>query len=93
MAKEKRTVKQASKIKASPFKDYWSKYNYYTLYLGIGILIVGYFLMSQGPWDNPTSRSISPIIILVAYLIIIPLSIVFKLPKRFRREIDVSGKN
>jgi len=93
MPKEKRNVKQAGKIKTSPFKDYWNKYNYYTLYLGIGILIVGYFLMSQGPWDNPISRSISPIIILVAYLIVIPLSIIFKLPKRFRRETDVSGKN
>lgn len=93
MPKEKRNIKQVGKVKTSPFKDYWNKYNYYTLYLGIGILIVGYFLMSQGPWDNPTSRSISPIIILVAYLIVIPLSIIFKLPKRFRRETDVSGKN
>ena len=93
MAKEKRNIKQTSKMKTSPFKDYWDKYNYYTLYTGIGVLVIGYILMSKGPWDNPISRSVSPIILLAAYLIIIPLSIVFKLPKKFRRETDVSGKN
>lgn len=92
MAKQK-NIKQPSKAKTSPFRDHWNKYNYYTLYVGIGILLIGYFLMSQGPWDNPISRSISPIILLIAYLVIIPLSIVFKLPKKFNRNSDVSSKD
>lgn len=93
MSKEKRRVKQTNIVKLSPFKDYWNKYNYYVLYIGIGILIVGFVLMSEGPWDNPISRSVSPIILLVSYLVIIPLSIVFKLPKRFKRDADVSSKD
>ena len=93
MAKEKRNLKQTSKIKTSPFKDYWNKYNYYVLYIGIGILLVGFVLMSDGPWDNPLSRSISPIVLLVGYLVVIPLSIVFKLPKKISKDADVSGKS
>ena len=93
MQREKKTVKQNSKSKISPFKDYWNKYNYYSLYLGLGFLVLGFFLMSEGPWNNFISLSISPIILLIAYLIIIPISIVFKLPKRMNRETDVPSKN
>ena len=40
MGKSKRTFRESSKLKVSPFKDYWEKYNYYLFYLGIGILII-----------------------------------------------------
>ncbi len=78
MTKTKRTNKESSnKIKSSPFKDYWKKINYILFLSGIGILILGYFLMTQSPWDNPVSLSISPVVLLIGYVIIIPLSILF----------------
>jgi hypothetical protein len=92
MAKAKRSIKDQKKIFVSPFKDYWGKNNYYLLFAGLGILILGYILMSEGPWDNSLSLSASPVILLIGYLIIIPLSIFFKIPRKFRKNIDVPGK-
>jgi hypothetical protein len=75
MPKQKKKVK---KIVQSPFKNYWSKENYIILALGLLVITIGYILMAQAPWDNPVSLSISPIVLLIAYLIIFPLSIFYK---------------
>ena len=92
MSKEKRNLRSTKKTTfISPFKDYWRKNNYYVLFLGLGIVILGYILMAQGPWDNPLSLSVSPIILLIAYLIIIPLSIVIKIPAK--KDENVSSKS
>lgn len=91
MGKQKRFSKD-QKIKLSPFKDYWSKYNFYLLYLGIGILILGYYLMSLGTWDNFISLSVSPVILLIAYLVLIPVAILFK-KRSSKEEENDSGKS
>ena len=77
MGKQKRFSKD-QKIKISPFKDYWNKYNFYLLYLSVGILVLGYYLMSIGMWNNFISLSISPIVLLIAYIVLIPITILFK---------------
>lgn len=83
MGKIKRNNKEIiSKIKSSPFKDYWKSSHYILSFIGIGFLILGYFLMTQSPWDNPVSLSISPIVLLIGYVIIIPLAILFGNPKK-----------
>lgn len=74
----KRKQKTAKKILVSPFKDYWNKTNYIIFSVGILILLFGFFLMGQGPWDNPLSLSISPIVLLLAYLVIFPLAIFYR---------------
>ncbi len=60
------------------FSDFWTKTNSLLLITGFIILILGFFLMSFGPWDNPISLTISPLILLVAYLVIFPISILYK---------------
>lgn len=70
--------KGKAKVKISPFGDYWSKINYYLLALGFVVLIIGFYLLSQGPWDNPVSLSIAPIVLLLAYLVIFPTAILFR---------------
>lgn len=62
----------------SPFSNYWKKDNYIFLSIGIIALIIGYILMAQGVWDNPISLSLSPIILLVAYLVFFPLAIFYR---------------
>jgi len=62
----------------SPFANYWEKENYIFLAIGIISLIVGYTLMGQGEWDNSVSLSVSPIILLLAYLVFFPLSVFYK---------------
>lgn len=78
MTKVRKKIKASKKTAHSPFKNYWEKSNYLILISGFVILIIGFYLMSQGPWDNPLSLSISPVILLVAYLIVFPISIFYK---------------
>lgn len=91
MGKIKRNSKETiCKLKSSPFKDYWKKLNYIFFLLGIGFLILGYFLMTQSPWDNPVSLSISPIVLLAGYVIIIPLAILFGNNKK-KKNVSIEG--
>lgn len=76
MAKVK--PKKKTKIIQSPFANYWGKKNYIILISGIFIILLGFILMSQSPWDNTLSLTISPIVLLIAYVVIIPLSILYK---------------
>ncbi|MCF7811855.1 DUF3098 domain-containing protein [bacterium] len=46
--------------------------------VGVAILIIGFLLMSIGPWDNPLSRSVAPIVLLVGYLIVFPAAIFYR---------------
>lgn len=62
----------------SPFSNYWKRENYIFLAIGIIFLIIGYIVMAQGKWDNSLSLSLSPIILLVAYLVLFPLAIFYK---------------
>lgn len=89
MANLKSKNKTESKKFTSPFKNYWSKSNFIIFNIGIFVLLIGFYLMSIGPWDNPLSLTISPIILLVAYIIIFPLSIL----SSKKKTANVSSKN
>ena len=77
MTKQKKSVTEKKSSKESPFKMYWTKTNYYLFALGFIILVLGYFLLSSNPWDGFASLSLAPIVLLIAYIIIFPLSILF----------------
>ena len=78
MTKIKKRVKSRTKKIESPFKNYWTINNYLILIAGLLVLFFGYFLLNQGPWDNPLSLTLAPIILLIAYLVIFPLAIYYK---------------
>jgi len=78
MAKIRKRVKSKTKIIESPFKNYWSKNNYFILIAGLAVLLLGYFFLNQGPWDNPLSLTLAPIVLLIAYLVVFPLAIYYK---------------
>ncbi|MCW9066045.1 MAG: DUF3098 domain-containing protein [Ignavibacteriaceae bacterium] len=75
---KKRTIKQTKKTSISPFNIYWEKKNYYLLALGLLVTIIGFYIMTIGPWDSFSSLVISPILLFIAYIIIFPLSIFFR---------------
>ncbi len=77
-AAAKRNLKKSKVSKVSPFNAYWEKTNYYILFAGIAVLILGYIFMSMGPWNSFTSLDISPILLVIGYLIILPLAILYK---------------
>lgn len=49
------------------------------LLIGIGVLllVIGFFCLATGPADNPVSLTIAPLILCLAYVVIIPLGILF----------------
>ncbi len=91
MAKLKRTYRENPKTKTSPFKDYWNKINFTLLFISIGLLVLGYFVMSIGSWDNSASLSISPLILLAVYVILFPLVILIT-RKTEKKEENVSSQ-
>jgi hypothetical protein len=93
MAKEKRHIKEIKKTVLSPFKDYWNKNNYFLIAIGLVVLILGYIFMSIGNWDSFISLSISPIILLIAYIIIFPLAILLKSSVFIKKKTNVSSKD
>jgi uncharacterized membrane protein YesL len=78
MAKVKQKAKQVKIKRKSPFSNYWNKTNILFLSAGVILLILGFYLMGFKPFDNPVSLSYSPVILLAAYLIVFPISILYK---------------
>jgi hypothetical protein len=54
-----------------------TKKNIFLLAVGILMLIVGFFCLAQGPAENPVSLTVAPIILVIAYLVIIPIGILW----------------
>jgi len=46
--------------------------------VGLVVLVIGYLLLAVGPWDNPISRTIAPMVLLAAYAVIFPIAILLK---------------
>lgn len=56
--------------------------------VGIIVLAIGFLLLSKDPWDNPLSLSVSPLVLLLGYLVIFPVAIFFG-----SRHTNGKGKN
>ena len=76
MAKQvnKRSIRKPKKI-VSPFSIYWNKKNFAFLFIGLLVIITGFVLMSLGSWDSFPSLFVSPVVLVIGYLIILPASI------------------
>jgi hypothetical protein len=75
---KKKTVKVSKKNLPSPFNIYWDKTNYLLLGLGILIIILGFYFMSLGNWESTSSLVISPILLFIGFVIVLPVSIFYK---------------
>lgn len=45
--------------------------------VGVLLLVIGFLCLATGPADNPISLSVAPIILVIAYMVVIPLGILF----------------
>lgn len=94
MSKVKKNVRTVKKSYPSPFSIYWEKENYYFLFGGIGLLLVGYYVMSLGNWDNGLSLNLSPVLLLIGYALVLPAAIFYRKNKARKNEVEnVSGKS
>jgi len=56
----------------------YSRVNYILFISGIIMIILGYIIMASGETNSFQSLSLSPVILLIGYLILIPASLLYK---------------
>jgi membrane protein YdbS with pleckstrin-like domain len=75
---KKKNVKVAKKALPSPFNNYWQKTNYMLFGLGVLFIFFGFYFMSLGNWDSTSSLVISPILLVIGFVVILPASILYR---------------
>ncbi|MFC1554959.1 hypothetical protein ACFL7D_10010 [candidate division KSB1 bacterium] len=71
----------------------FTKTNYVLLIAGIAVLTLGYYFMSIGPADSFWSLSLSPVVLVVGYAIVIPLAFLYKGKSKVQTEAQKPGSD
>lgn len=58
-----------------------NKKNVILIAIGVLMLAIGFFCLATGPADNPVSLTVAPLILSIAYLVVIPLGILWNSKK------------
>ncbi len=66
--------KLQSKKSALPF----TAENYYLFFAGLAAILIGYIFMASGPVYGFLSLTLSPIIVCIGYLILIPMALIYR---------------
>jgi len=53
------------------------KKNLILIGIGVLLLVIGFICLATGPADNPVSLTVAPLILVLAYVVVIPLGILF----------------
>jgi hypothetical protein len=75
-------VKRPAGSQELPF----GKRNLYILGIGLAVLVIGYILMAQPPVNGFMSKTLAPIVVVLAYVIIIPYAILYGRKKANKTE-------
>ena len=62
----------------------FGKRNINILAIGLVVLVVGYILMAQPPVNGFLSRTLAPVILVIGYLVIIPISLMIRDKKEIK---------
>jgi hypothetical protein len=54
-----------------------NKKNIIIIAVGVLLLVVGFFCLAQGPAENPVSLTVAPLILVFAYVVVVPLGILW----------------
>ncbi len=90
---QKKKLRTQKKNTESPFNIYWEKQNYLILLSGVAFILIGFYFLSQDPWDSKASLVISPIFLFIGYILIFPASIFFRKKKeeKINQEKDIAA--
>jgi membrane protein YdbS with pleckstrin-like domain len=90
---QKRKTRKQKKSLGSPFHIYWVKENYIFLVIGLAFILAGFYFLGQGPWNSSASLVTAPILLFIGYVVIFPLSILFRKKKeqKHSRENEVAA--
>ena len=58
-----------------------TKHNYILFGIGILVIIIGYIFLGIGPAKSVWSLDIAPIVLAIGYLVLIPLSLMYRQKK------------
>jgi len=59
-----------------------NKKNILIIAVGVLLLVVGFFCLAQGPAENPVSLTVAPLILVFAYIVVVPLGILWGSKKK-----------
>ena len=77
-------IRRAMEKDTKKDKQHWlselpfTKTNYILFFAGLFVILLGYVLMGTGELNSTQSLSVSPIVLLLGYLVIVPLAIMYK---------------
>jgi hypothetical protein len=54
-----------------------NKKNILLVAVGVLLIVVGFFCLAQGPAENPVSLTVAPLILVFAYLVVVPIGILW----------------
>jgi len=63
----------------------FEKQNYLLFAVGVGVIILGYLAMMQGPYNSFLSLKLSPLLLVLGYCVLIPIAIL-KRPRQPKSE-------
>lgn len=63
-----------------------NKKNFVLIAIGVLLLVIGFLCLATGPADNPISLTVAPLILVVAYVVVIPLGILFTGKKQDKQD-------
>jgi len=86
---KKKNVKTSAKSLPSPFSIYWEKTNYVLFGLGMLLIILGFYFMGQGEWNSSSSLVISPILLFLGFVVVMPASIFYR--KKSEAQVNISN--
>ncbi|MCU0342319.1 MAG: DUF3098 domain-containing protein [Ignavibacterium sp.] len=75
---KKKNVKAIAKSLPSPFNIYWERTNYLLFGLGMLLIVLGFYFMSLGEWDSSSSLVVSPILLFLGFVVVMPASILYR---------------
>lgn len=59
-------------------QDFFSKKNYLGILVGVCLLGLGFYLLGQGPATNKVALNFAPFLLFIAFVVVIPLSIMLR---------------
>lgn len=71
------STRKRTPSEALPF----TKTNYQIMAGGLVLIAIGYFALSQEPWDGFMPLVVAPILLVLGYVVVIPLGILYRSKK------------
>lgn len=69
---------QVKKLQSKKSTLPFTSENYYLFFAGLATIVIGYLCMASGPAYGFVSLTVSPIILCIGYLVLIPLALIYR---------------